>query len=64
MLHLLKEKSRFYHFLKSRYMQNKKCRKTFVTPGIPAGLPNKRLLSFLDNESTTYFDQLCEFVSS
>ena len=34
MLHLLKEKSRFYHFLKSRYRQNKKCRKTFATPGI------------------------------
>jgi hypothetical protein len=32
--HLLKEKSRFYHSLKPRYMQNKKCRQTSATPGM------------------------------
>jgi hypothetical protein len=34
MLYLLKEKSRVYHFLKSRCKQNKECRKTFAPPGI------------------------------
>jgi hypothetical protein len=34
MLYLLKEKSRFYHFLKSRCKQTKECCKTFATPGI------------------------------
>ena len=33
--HLLKNKPRFYRFLKSKYMQNTKCCKTFGTPGIP-----------------------------
>ena len=32
--HLLKEKPRFYHFVKPRYMRHKECRNIFVTPGI------------------------------
>ena len=31
--HLLKEKPRFYHFVKPRYMRHKECRNIFVTPG-------------------------------
>ena len=33
-VNLLKETPRFYHFVKPRYMRNKKCLNIFVTPGI------------------------------
>ena len=38
--HLLKEKPRFYHFVKPRYMRHKECRNIFVTPGITIYMGN------------------------
>jgi hypothetical protein len=43
---LLEKNSRLSHLQKSRYVQNKKCRKTFVTPGIPSHRLQKKQFSF------------------